>query len=138
MEPFRGQCQCGAVKLEAAPPSKFCAHCHCGMCRRAHGAPLVTWIGFLDTQLKIVEGDAVLVRYRSSEHATRSFCGKCGSMMLFQSTRWPGEVHVARALIPGDVDRLPQAHCFFSDKADWFTVADDLPRLGGPTGLEKL
>jgi hypothetical protein len=108
------------------------------MCRRAHGAPLVTWIGFLDTQLKIVEGDAVLVRYRSSEHATRSFCGKCGSMMLFQSTRWPGEVHVARALIPGDVDRLPQAHCFFSDKADWFTVADDLPRLGGPTGLEKL
>jgi hypothetical protein len=109
------------------------------MCRRAHGAPLVTWIGFFENQFRILEGETVLKRYQSSEHATRSFCGNCGTMMLFQSSRWAGEVHVARALIPGEVDRLPQAHCFFSDKAEWLTVGDDgLPRLGGPTGVEKL
>ena len=138
MEPFRGQCLCGAIQFEATPPSKFCAHCHCSLCRRAHGAPFVTWIGFLEAQFRIVAGQEHLRRYDSSKDAWRSFCGRCGSMMLFQSSRWAGEVHVARALIPGPVDKQPQAHCFYSDKADWVTVSDGLTLLGGPTGLEKL
>jgi hypothetical protein len=138
MEPFRGQCLCGAVKLEAVPPSRFCAHCHCSLCRRAHGAPFVTWVGFPAAQLRIVEGAEHLGRYRSSADATRSFCQKCGSMLLFESSRWAGEVHVARAAFPGPIDRLPQAHVFFSDRADWVTVSDELPRRGGASGVEPL
>ena len=33
-----GSCLCGAVRFEVTLPSKFCAHCHCGNCRKAHGA----------------------------------------------------------------------------------------------------
>ena len=138
MEPFSGQCLCGAIRFEATPPSKFCAHCHCSMCRRAHGAPFVTWIGFRAEQFRIVDGAEHLHRYQSSPEATRSSCKRCGTMMLFESSRWAGEVHVARALIPGAVDKAPNVHCFYSDKADWVTISDGLPLLGGPTGLEKL
>jgi hypothetical protein len=36
----------------------------------------------------------------------------------------------------GAIDRLPESHIFFDDRAAWTIVADDLPRLGGPTGME--
>ena len=42
----RGSCLCGEVGFVAALPSKWVAHCHCSRCRRAHGAPFVTWAGF--------------------------------------------------------------------------------------------
>ena len=107
------------------------------MCRRAHGAAYVTWVGVPRGQFRMIAGEA-LQRYRSSEAATRGFCGKCGSMMLFESTRWADEVHVARAAIPGAIDREPQAHVFFSDRAEWVHVEDPLPRKGGASGVEPL
>lgn len=138
MERFEGCCLCGAVRFELDPPTKWCANCHCSMCRRAHGAPFVTWVGVPAAQFRIVSGSESLENYRSSQEARRSFCRTCGSMLLFQSTRWADEVHVVRAAIPGEIDRKPEAHCFFSDRAPWVTISDELPRLGGPTGVEPL
>jgi len=133
-----GGCLCGAVRFELTLPSKWVAHCHCSMCRRAHGAPFVTWVGVERDRFRVVAGDADLARYRSSPPATRSFCGRCGSPLLFESERWPGEVHIARASIPGAIDREPVAHVFYSDRADWIAIHDELPRRGGATGTEPL
>jgi hypothetical protein len=132
-----GGCLCSAVRIEIDLPTNWCAHCHCSMCRRAHGAGYVTWVSVPRAQFRIVRGEAELVRYRSSEAATRSFCRTCGSTLLFESERWAGEVHVARANL-GEIDRAPQVHAFYSDKADWVAVDDDLPRRGGKTGVEPL
>ena len=38
----------------------------------------------------------------------------------------------------GPVDRVPEFHAYFDDRVEWVGVQDDLPRLGGPTGLEPL
>jgi hypothetical protein len=108
------------------------------MCRRAHGAAFVTWISVPRERFQITAGDDVLTRYRSSAGATRSFCRTCGSTLLFESDRWANEVHVARANIPGPVDRDPQVHAFYSDKADWVEIDNRLPRRGGATGVEPL
>jgi hypothetical protein len=131
-------CLCGAVKIELAFPTNWVAHCHCSMCRRAHGAPFVTWASVPRDQLRVVEGSAILRRYPSSPEATRSSCGTCGSPMLFESTRWSGEIHVAVGCIRDPLDRAPQVHAFFSDKAEWIGVHDELPRRGGKTGVEPL
>lgn len=40
--------------------------------------------------------------------------------------------------VTGKIDREPQLHVYFDDRADWVQVTDDLPRLGGKTGLEPL
>jgi len=133
-----GECLCGAVRFEVTLPSKWVAHCHCSMCRRAHGAAFVTWLGVPREQFRIVAGDDVLVRYRSSAPATRSFCGRCGSPLLFESERWPTEVHIARASIAGAIDREPAAHVFYSDRADWLAHHDELPKRGGATGTEPI
>jgi len=50
-------------------------------------------------------------------------------MMFFESTVAPGETHIARACIPGAIDRAPEFHTFFDQKADWVTVDDGLPTL---------
>lgn len=34
----KGSCLCGEVRYEIAGDIKYVRHCHCSMCRKAHGA----------------------------------------------------------------------------------------------------
>ena len=135
-----GACLCGAVRFRIALPPKWVAHCHCSMCRRAHGAPYVTWVGVATPSFTLTHGADTLRSYASSPAATREFCGRCGSPLFFRSLRWSDEVHVARAAIAGDVGTAPQSHAFFSDRAAWVQVDehDGLPRRGGASGTDDL
>jgi hypothetical protein len=123
-----GACLCGAVRFTATLPSKWVAHCHCSFCRRAHGAAFVTWAGFAEAQVAVRDDAGALRWHDSSPGAQRGFCGRCGSPMLFRSQRWPGELHLARALIAGDLDRAPAAHVFYDAHVPWLDVNDDLPK----------
>jgi len=133
---IEGGCLCGAVRFAVRGPSRFCAHCHCQNCRRAHGAAFVTWVGYPDAQLTLLYGADELARYRTDTDATRSFCRRCGSTLFYAGPRWPGEVHVALANIDGPIDRAPSAHVYVDHKAAWWRISDDLPQRGGPTGVE--
>jgi hypothetical protein len=133
-----GSCFCGAVRFRITLPTRFCAHCHCSMCRRAHGAGYVTWIAVGQSAFSLEKGTDVLVRFASSEHGTRSFCGRCGSSLFCESTHRPDEIDIVLANLEGEIDREPGAHIYFDDRASWVRVEDGLPRLGGKTGLEPL
>jgi hypothetical protein len=135
---FAGGCLCGAVRFEITPPTKWCAHCHCSLCRRAHGAAFVTWLGVERPQFALVAGGSELRWYRSTPPARRGFCGRCGSTLFFESERWPDEVHVALAHLDGPIDRAPAAHVFFDSRVSWVDLGDSLPRHGGPSGVEPL
>jgi hypothetical protein len=135
---FRGACLCGTVKFEVTPPTKWCAHCHCSMCRRAHGAGVVTWVGVPEAQFRVTAGESAVVRYDSSPGAYRRFCGKCGTQLFFAGKRWPGEVHIALATFEGDIDRQPQAHAYFDRHVGWLPWDDALPKYGGSSGTEPL
>jgi len=86
----------------------------------------------------LVGGEDRLVRYRSSEHATRSFCGVCGSSLFFESANRPDQLDIVLANFTAPIDRDPEFHVYFDDRAAWVHVGDDLPRLGGVTGMEPL
>ncbi len=137
-ERVSGGCLCGAVRFEIEFPTITCGHCHCSMCRRAHGAGFVTWIIAERQRWRMLAGEERLVRYRSSDHGTRSFCGTCGSTLFFESTSRPDQVDVVLASVEGKIDRDPELHVYFDDRAEWVHVADGLPRLGGETGLEPV
>lgn len=51
MTAAQAQCLCGDITLAATLPSLWAAHCHCSLCRRAHGAAFVTWVG-MDAPLR--------------------------------------------------------------------------------------
>ena len=131
-----GNCLCGAVRFEVDPPSRFCAHCHCQNCRRAHGAAFVTWVGYPVEQFRLTAGKDDLVRYRTDTEANRSFCRICGTTLFYEGPRWETEIHVARAVINGEIERAPQAHVYVDHKALWHEITDGLPRFGGETGME--
>lgn len=123
-----GACLCGAVRFSVELPSLWCAHCHCTQCQRFHGAALVTWVGFAAAGFRIVAGEKSLRWYRSSPPAQRGFCGECGSSILFQSERWPGEMHVALTNLLDPIDREPAAHVNYDTHVAWLELADELPR----------
>lgn len=127
-----GACLCGAVKFVATFPTKWVAHCHCTMCRRAHGAAFVTWVSVPAGQFEMNDLQGLLRTYESSAGALRQFCGRCGASLVFRSQNWPGEVHVARANFIDPVDRMPAVHGFYDTHADWFSVNDCLPRKPAP------
>lgn len=133
-----GSCFCKAVRFTVELPTLFCAHCHCSMCRRSHGAGYVTWIGIPVERFEIVQGEKDLVAFSSSDHGTRRFCGVCGSTLFCDSTRHPEYTDIVLANLDAEIDRPPGEHVFFSDRVGWVKVDDDLPKLGGPTGIKPL
>jgi hypothetical protein len=114
------------VRFVARFPSRFCAHCHCESCRRAHGAAFVTWIGFPSPQVSITQGLELIASHESSAGTFRKFCGACGTKLFFSSTRWPGETHVTLAAFDDPVDRQPAGHAFADEHAPWLPF--ELPR----------
>jgi len=127
MASSRGSCLCETVSFTAHFPSLWVAHCHCTRCQRAHGAAFVTWAGFPESQVE-VEGRGELRWFVTSEGGSRGFCGTCGSPMFFKSERWPGELHIARALFHDAIDRDPQAHVFYETHVPWTLACDELPK----------
>ena len=130
METFRGGCLCGQLQFEYDSPGLWCAHCHCSLCQRAHGAPLVTWVGVAEERFRMIGGET-LRWYRSSADSERGFCQTCGSTLFFRSGRWPGELHIVRSNIEGNIDTAPVAHVHCESRAGWFEFEDSLPRSGG-------
>lgn len=122
-----GSCLCGAVQFEACLPAKWVAHCHCTRCQRAHGAPFVTWVGVDASGTVISDTSGALTWYVTLEDAGRGFCRICGSPMFFRSPRWPGELHIARALFLEPVDLAPQSHVHFDTRVNWVCLCDGLP-----------
>ena len=128
----RGECLCGTVKFEVTLPTKWCAHCHCTLCRRSHGAAFVTWFGVETDQFKFIQGEEKLTWYHSSQESKRGFCTNCGSHILFRSTKWLGETHLTLSNMIDPIDRQPQVHVFFDTHVGWLEFNDDLPRYDDP------
>ena len=133
----RGECLCGTVKFEVTLPTKWCAHCHCTLCRRSHGAAFVTWFGVETDQFKFIQGEEKLTWYHSSQESKRGFCTNCGSHILFRSTKWPGETHLTLSNMIDPIDRQPQVHVFFDTHVGWLEFNDDLPRYDDPAWESK-
>jgi hypothetical protein len=74
-------------------------------------------------------GDEMVTWYESSEQSQRGFCSRCGTTLFYTSSLSPGEIHVARVVIDGEIDREPQAHVFHDHRVPWFRCADGLPKI---------
>ncbi|NOX49709.1 MAG: GFA family protein [Gammaproteobacteria bacterium] len=105
MNQYHGLCMCGEVKFSFSGTPRFIKDCVCDSCRRAHGASAVCWVGVATSQFEFDSGEVSLSWYRSSAASERGFCTTCGTRILFRSSKWPGEIHMALACmtIPHDL-----------------------------------
>src|SRR2546426_4449779 len=122
----RGTCLCGDVAFEADAPFQFMGHCHCSMCRKAHGAAFSTALGANSSGFRWLRGNAAVRRYESSPGGARPFCGRCGAALPAVTD---DVVFVPSGLLDDDPEMRPQAHIFVASKAPWHAVSDSLPRF---------
>lgn len=127
---YTGGCLCGAVRFEAGAICRQVAHCHCSMCRKFHGAAFATIASVPRSEFRWVSGEDALKSYTAENRTTRTFCGECGSSLMFSSPRAPEDVvEIALGTFDGGVPVEPDAHIFVGSRASWVAVKDDLPRF---------
>jgi hypothetical protein len=123
-----GRCLCGAVSYAAKDLEPKMAACHCGMCRRWTGGPLLS-VGSSDVSWS---GTDKIRTYTSSEWAERGFCAVCGTSLFYRVTApgpHHGRVHVAFGTLD-DQSGFDLTLEFFIDlKPEAYTLAGERRRL---------
>ena len=125
---LRGSCLCGAVRFKIRGPLGAMSHCHCAMCRKAHGAAFGTYSRVKRGDFVLLTGEASIRSYRSSPTVTRTFCGTCGSTLQWISDDRPDALDIAIGTLDDDPGVRPSLHIFTASKAPWFEITDALPQ----------
>lgn len=69
-----GSCLCGSVRYEIAASLENAEHCHCSMCRKAHGAAFSTNSVVPTDTLTVTSGADLISEYESSPKRRKCFC----------------------------------------------------------------
>lgn len=126
------RCACGDVVVEIAVPAQWAWHDHSAATRRAHGAAYATYVGSWKSRFRVVQGEDCLTRYEA-DGATRSFCTRCGTPMLYE--RSAQHVNIPRALFTSGVGREPRYHVAIDQLQDWTYLGEKLGPLKGFPGV---
>lgn len=122
-----GQCLCGAVRLEARAREPVVDACHCDICRRWSGGPMMAVEA--DDVVTVEDGGHLAV-YGSSEWAERGFCRECGTHLFYRLKE-----HVHYVLPVGMLDEGPgwvfKSEIFIDEKPDFYAFANETRRMTG-------
>ena len=135
-ETAAGRCACGAVKVEIGVPARWAWHDHSAASRLAQGCAYATYVGSYRSRFRIVEGEDSVSRYEdAATGTTRSFCARCGTLLLYERARAPTMVNVPRAILAERTGREPRYHMFIHEQADWTYLGEPLAPLKGYPGV---
>ncbi|HEY1431516.1 MAG TPA: GFA family protein, partial [Stellaceae bacterium] len=101
-------------------------YCHCRMCQRAHGAPVIAWLTVPLEGFAVTKGNPVA--YRSSAKAFRHFCGNCGTPLTWREADNPRRIDISIASLDKPEAVAPTMHVWTDSRIPWFETADHLPR----------
>lgn len=121
-----GSCLCAAVRWRIDGALSNVDHCHCSMCRKAHGTAFATYAEAERSALHWLSGKSAVTRYASSPGTERSFCSHCGSVV--PEAYGDSLVFVPLGCMNGDGLPAPSEHIFVASKAPWYTITDSLPQ----------
>jgi hypothetical protein len=122
---FIGGCLCGNVRYEAREPIEA-GYCHCRLCQRSSGAPVLAWACFPTSSFSYAKGEPQ--SYRSSPTALREFCSSCGTQIAFRSSATPARIDLNIASFDDPTSIEPEYHIWLDSSLPWLHIDDDLPR----------
>jgi hypothetical protein len=127
-----GHCLCGGVRYNATLKNREVGACHCSMCRRWSGGPLL----MVETDGALTfENAAHVGTYRASEWGERGFCRQCGTNLFW---RMQDGSHVA--ISAGTLDKadgLTLTHeIFIDEKPAYYELANATTKLTGQQVFE--
>jgi hypothetical protein len=122
--PLDGGCLCGAVRYRISAAPRSADYCHCRMCRRAAGAPLVARLTVANAAFAWTRGEPAAHRF--SPAAERLFCRVCGSQLALRDE--PDYLDVTIASLDEPAAVRPRYHIWTASRIAWCETADQLPR----------
>lgn len=116
----RGSCLCGDVQIEAKTMNVLVGTCHCSMCRKWGGGPLMA----VDCGSSVAfKGDDKISVYNSSEWAERGFCRKCGTHLFFR-LKETGQIFMPVGLFENEEKFILDHQIFIDKKPTYYSFAN--------------
>ena len=126
MPRFEGGCLCGRMRYPAGELPHAPHYCHCRMCQRVVGAPVVAWVNFPRTAFSFTAAEPAF--YQSSPGIRRGFCPACGSSLCTIVEDRDDHVCVTIATLDDPAAIAPGYHIWTESQLPWLNLAGDLPR----------
>ncbi len=124
---YEGGCLCGAVRYRSAAAPLRGVICHCSMCRKHSGAPILAFVHFPRESFLWLKDEPT--RYPSSEFAQRGFCSICGSTLSMHEEVLGDRVQVTVGSLD-EPDRVRMDdHVWTKEQISWLKLDDQLPRF---------
>ncbi|ABI40127.1 glutathione-dependent formaldehyde-activating, GFA [Shewanella sp. MR-4] len=129
-----GGCLCGKLRYSIDAIPIDAGFCHCKICQKANGAPMVAWLTIPFSGFLYTSGDAAI--YASSQKYQREFCRYCGSQIAFRATVEPKTIDITICTLDESSKVEPQYHIWCQSKVNWLHLNDELPQFldSGPDG----
>jgi len=113
----RGACLCGACQFTAKEIDKTVGACHCGICRKWGGGPLMAVA--CGSEVFFENTDSISV-YDSSMWAERGFCKQCGSH-LFYRLKETQQYFIPAGLFDESIEFIFDHQVFIDKKPEYYT-----------------
>ncbi len=124
-KPVNGTCLCGAVRFTVEHIAKSVGACHCDMCRKWGGGPLMAVDCGTDVSF---EGESNITEFDSSAWARRGFCNKCGSH-LFYKIKANNQYMMPAGLFGDDETFVFDHQVFIDEKPAFYRFANETENM---------
>jgi hypothetical protein len=124
-----GGCGCGAVRYRLTSAPFDAGYCHCTICRRSSGAPVMAFATVRRADFVVTDG-TLRIR-RSSGFGERGFCADCGTQLTMHVAHQPDTVDFTIASLDDPARVAPGFHLFVEERIPWFETTDGCPRHPG-------
>ena len=121
-----GGCLCGAVRYRLDAEPFDAGYCHCTLCRRSSGAPVLAFATVPLDKFVITKGEPS--KRRSTAFGERWFCRDCGTQLAMHVDHQPDTIDFTIPSLDDPGIIAPQFHIFTEDRIAWFDTADSHPR----------
>jgi hypothetical protein len=88
---------------------------------------MVTWVEMPRSGFTLISGN--LTRYNQSEKVTREHCSRCGSQIIYQTSKTPETIELTAGSMDDPSLVTPQNHVWHKRRVPWLHLSDDLPRF---------
>lgn len=121
---IEGGCLCGGLRYRLRQNPEGVENCHCIDCRRASGAPFVTWGSVRAELMELLRGKLRVIRHADR---LRSFAACCGTPLFFQREEGAEWMDVTIASLDDPAPFAPETAIWTEDTLSWIRLDPSMP-----------
>lgn len=124
--PYRGRCQCGAVRYEIADEPASYYVCHCTDCQIQSGSAFGMSLRIDGRGFRLVAGELKTIAAQADSDRTKygAFCPACGTRIYHSLGSLSPWFNVKSGTLDAPLPFAPVAHLWTSRKQPWVTIPD--------------